>query len=74
MPTRHTTDRAVRVRAIADGAHVRHALGQAAQHELLADGQHLITFRGRRFTGKTVEEGIAVARALVQGIVTEGCK
>ena len=57
-----TTDRAARVQAIRDGARVRRALGQAALHELLPDGQHKVVVRGQVYVGATVEEAIQKAR------------
>lgn len=61
MNTRNT-DRAARIQAIRDGAAVRHALGQAALHERLPDGQHKIILRGRVSVGATVQEAIDAAK------------
>ena len=50
-----------RVQAIVDGAHVRRALSQGALYEHV-DGQHVVTYRGQRFRGPSVDAAIAAAR------------
>ena len=65
-PATPTTDRTAereaarrqRVVGIQAGATVRAALGQAAQHELTPDGQHVVRLRGMIGVGATVAEAI----------------
>ncbi|MFH1918786.1 MAG: hypothetical protein ABIP48_02720 [Planctomycetota bacterium] len=59
-------DRAARIQAITDAARVREHLGQAALHRRLPGGEHEIIFRGRRFTGTTLEAAVDQARAGIQ--------
>ncbi|MFH1922714.1 MAG: hypothetical protein ABIP48_22855 [Planctomycetota bacterium] len=54
--------RAERIREIVDAAHVRQHLGQGVLYCRLADGQHVVIFRGERFVGATVDAAIAAAR------------
>ena len=53
--------RRARAQLIRDGARVRQALGQAALYERV-DGVHVITHRGQRFRGPTVDAAIQAAR------------
>jgi len=64
-PTQPTSDRESRRRArvqlIRDGARVRRELSQGALHEL-ADGLHVVVYRGERFRGPSVDAVIQAAR------------
>jgi hypothetical protein len=57
-----STARAARIQAIRQGAEVRQALGQAATHELLSDGRHVVRLRGRVGAGQSVAAAIANIR------------
>ena len=59
MSTTTTTTRSARLAAIVGGAMVRRHLGQAAQHEVLDDGQHVVRLHGRVGVRPTVAEAIA---------------
>jgi len=49
---------------IRDGARVRRALSQGTLYEYAGD-QHVVTYRGRRFRGPTIDAAI---RAATEGI------
>ena len=53
--------RRARAQAIRDAARARQAVGQGVAHELV-DGQHTITYRGKRYAGQTIDAAIAAAR------------
>jgi len=53
--------RRARIQAIRDGARVRRALSQGALHECV-DGLHVVTYRGHRYVGATVDAAIRAAR------------
>ncbi|MFH1919715.1 MAG: hypothetical protein ABIP48_07530 [Planctomycetota bacterium] len=61
MTTPTQATRALRLAAIVDGAHVRSALGQAALYDR-RNGEHVVTYRGRRFVGATVDAVIQAAK------------
>jgi hypothetical protein len=54
-------EREARVSAIRDGARVRRALGEAAGYQRDGD-EHIVTWRGRRVRGATVDAAVAAAR------------
>jgi hypothetical protein len=54
--------RRARVAEITAAALTRQHLGQAAHHELLADGQHKVTVAGKTTVGATLAEAIDQAR------------
>ena len=58
-----TTTRDTRIELIRLGALVRQRLGQSAGYQRLPDGRHIVTFRGQRFVGATVEEAITATKA-----------
>jgi hypothetical protein len=60
-----TTDptRQARLDAIRAAATARALLGQAATHEVV-DGRHVVTLRGQRFTGDTLDDAIQSARRI----------
>ena len=59
--TEREAARRARIESIRFGARVRDRLGQGAHHEIV-DGEHVVTWRGRRFHGATVDEAIKAAQ------------
>ena len=50
-----------RAEAIRDGALVRQAVSQSAAHECVG-GVHIVTWQGKRFSGRTLDEAIEAAK------------
>ena len=54
--------RAERIDLIVSAATVRERLGVWSRYKRLANGRHEVTYRGKVFVGKTLDEAIKAAR------------